>query len=747
MTDTPLLLHPAPRPDWLAARAEPIIDPELPIIDPHHHLWDRNGGYLLDDLLADLATGHNILSTVFLQCGYAHRADGPEAMRPVGETEFVAGVAAEAARRSCPTRVCEGIVGHADLLLGDAVAPVLEAHIAAAGGRFRGIRHITASSGFFDASVAPPPPGLMADPRFHAGFARLHGYGLGFDAWLYHPQIDELTALARMFPETSVVLDHVGGPLGVAPYAGKRHETFADWRAAMQRLAACPNVSVKLGGLAMLTTGFAFHESRPAAEFARSRGSVAPVPGDEHRAVRPAALHVRKQFSGGQGHVQLPRAVERLQARGRRLFGRREVRAVPRHGGAGVRAAPRVSSALSRSSGGFALRDRRADPVEIDWTPVVGDVRAISWAARDRRQGETMRTQIGLSLAVLFAGWSVAAAAQTPTLDQVVAGAAKEGHVTVWVQSPARPETHRALAAAFNARFKTDIKVDWVANPATTSNTRVIAEMAGGHVSVDVIGPGAAEEVQVAAKAGMVKPYPWTEVFGAAFPQIGKLESLIIPEFKGDALPYILISYGLAWNPTMVKDADLPTRMTDLADPKWRGKFGVNAFFITPLDVSSYAIGQPAALDLARKIIANEPVYGRGTPAVARAVVTGETPIGFTNSGAADASIRQHEPLKYRLFADVIPVSQLHVYVPEGAPDPNAARLFAAWLVTDGVKLADTFEPLSSPADPDNATIKMIAEQVQASGAKVASPKSVADLEAGQKLRDQITAMQTGQAK
>lgn len=358
-----------------------------------------------------------------------------------------------------------------------------------------------------------------------------------------------------------------------------------------------------------------------------------------------------------------------------------------------------------------------------------------------------MRTPIGLAIAILIGGLSAAVAADAPTMDQIVAGAAKEGHVTVWVQAPTRPESHRALAAAFNARFKTDIKVDWVANPATTSNTRVIAEMAGGKVSVDVIGPGAAEEVAVAAKAGMIKPFPWTQVFGTAFPQIGKLESLIIPEFKGDALPYIVIAYGLAWNPSMVTEAELPARMTDLLDPKWRGKFGVNAFFITPLDVASYAIGQPAALDLARKIIANEPVYGRGTPAVARAVVTGQTPIGFTNSSAADQSIRQHEPLKFRLFADVIPVSQLHVYVPEGAPDPNAARLFAAWLVTEGVKLADTFEPLSSPADPEAATVRMIAEQVQASGAKVGSPKSVVDLEAGQKLREQITAMQTGQAK
>ena len=358
-----------------------------------------------------------------------------------------------------------------------------------------------------------------------------------------------------------------------------------------------------------------------------------------------------------------------------------------------------------------------------------------------------MRTKLGLALALLLGGMSAAVAAEVPTLEQVVAGAKKEGHVAVWLQGPLRPETHRALATAFNARFGTDIKVDWVVTPATTANTRAIAEMAGGRVSVDVIGPGAAEEVTVAAKAGLVKPYPWTQVFGAAFPQVAKLEALAVPELRGDALPYYLIAYGLAWNPGMVKEADLPAKLTDLLDPKWRGRFGVNAFFLTPLDVASYAIGQPAALDIARGMIANGAVYQRGTPAVARAISTGEVPIGVTNSAAVDVAVRQHEPIKFRLFSDVIPASQLYAYVPDAAPDPNAARLFTAWLVSEGIKLADQFEPLSSPADPDSATVKLINAQVQASGARIGSPHSLADLEAGQALRDKITAMMTGQAK
>lgn len=257
----PVIRHPAPNPAWLARRTEPVIEPDMPIIDPHHHLWDRGGGYFLDELLADIQSGHNVVSTVFLQCVHGYRTDGPDAIKPVGETEFVAGLAREADARGTKARVCEGIVGHADLLLGDDVTPVLEAHIAAGEGRFRGIRHVTARNEAFRASIVPPPPaGIMADKAVRAAYARLGQFGLSFDAWLYHTQIDELADLARAFPDIPVILNHVGGPLGIGPFAGKRDEVFAAWRPAILRLAQCPNVSAKLGGLAMVVTGFEFHK-------------------------------------------------------------------------------------------------------------------------------------------------------------------------------------------------------------------------------------------------------------------------------------------------------------------------------------------------------------------------------------------------------------------------------------------------------------------------------------------------------
>jgi len=252
------------RQDWLDRWQEEILEPGLPIVDPHHHLWDRPGWrYLLDELLADLNSGHNVVATVFLQCRAMHRADGPEELRPVGETEFVNGVAAMSASGIYgPARVCAGIVGHADLGLGARVQDVLEAHLRAGGGRFRGIRHISAWDA--DASVMnpvnPPPPGLLGDPAFREGFARLAPLDLSFDAWLYHPQIHELTALARAFPTTRIVLNHVGGPVGIGVYAGRREEVFDRWASAIRALAACPNVYVKLGGLGMRVGGFDFHD-------------------------------------------------------------------------------------------------------------------------------------------------------------------------------------------------------------------------------------------------------------------------------------------------------------------------------------------------------------------------------------------------------------------------------------------------------------------------------------------------------
>jgi L-fuconolactonase len=251
------------RPDWLARGFEKALEPDLPIIDAHHHLWDRqNWRYLFDEYVADIAgSGHNITASVFMQCQAMYRADGPTPMRVVGETEFVNGVAAMSASGNYgPRRLCAGIVSHADLRLGDKVTPVLEAHVAAAPDRFRGIRHITVWHA--DQSLMNPlsagPPGLLSDSSFRAGFARLAPLGLVFDAWLFHPQIPELTDLARAFPQTTIVLDHLGGIVGIGTYKDRRDEVFDEWSHSIGDLAKCENVCVKLGGLGMRINGFGF---------------------------------------------------------------------------------------------------------------------------------------------------------------------------------------------------------------------------------------------------------------------------------------------------------------------------------------------------------------------------------------------------------------------------------------------------------------------------------------------------------
>jgi predicted TIM-barrel fold metal-dependent hydrolase len=244
---------------WLAKHSEAILEPQLPIVDPHHHLWDRGYRYLLDEFLADIASGHNVQATVFVQCDSMYRADGDPDFAPVGETEFVNGIAAMSASGNYgPARVCAGIVGFAELRLGDRVDTVLETHQRRAGERFRGIRgrSVWDADQSIKGSAKDFPPGLLLDSMFRQGYARLSKYGLTFDAWLFHPQIPELADLAGKFPETTVVLDHIGAPLGVGVYKGKRDEVFATWRTNLIELARRPNVVVKLGGLAMHLFGF-----------------------------------------------------------------------------------------------------------------------------------------------------------------------------------------------------------------------------------------------------------------------------------------------------------------------------------------------------------------------------------------------------------------------------------------------------------------------------------------------------------
>ncbi|MDP6688797.1 MAG: amidohydrolase family protein [Alphaproteobacteria bacterium] len=282
--------------EWLAQVVEETIDPELPICDPHHHLWEFKyervaHRYLLDEILEDLNSGHNVVSTVFIECGAMIRAHGPVPLRMVGETEFVNGIAAMSASGEYgKARVAAGIVGHADLCLGADVAGVLEAHLLAGGGRFRGIRHSCTWDAAPDVPNArcEPPQHLYQQENFRAGFAQLARHDMSFEGWCYHTQIAELTELAQAFPDTTIILDHFGGPLGIGPYEGKLEENFAQWQSDISDLARCENVVAKLGGINMELNGFGWHErDRP------------PSSEELMLATKPYYEHTIEQFGAG----------------------------------------------------------------------------------------------------------------------------------------------------------------------------------------------------------------------------------------------------------------------------------------------------------------------------------------------------------------------------------------------------------------------------------------------------------------
>jgi predicted TIM-barrel fold metal-dependent hydrolase len=247
----------AEREKWLNQTIEEPLDPSLPICDAHHHLWyGTENDYPVEAYLKDISGGHRIRKTVFIESWMMFNKEASPEMQPVGETEFIRNLPRLKQENDTTPEIAAGIVGFADLTSGNAVAPVLEAHIAAGRQRFRGIRHIAA----WDASPEVQsrrntPPSLLTNRKFREGFGTLRRYNLSFDAWLYHPQLNELIDLAREFPDTTIIVNHAGGPLGIGPYASRRGSVFREWKRYIAELSRCDNVSIKLGGLGMRISG------------------------------------------------------------------------------------------------------------------------------------------------------------------------------------------------------------------------------------------------------------------------------------------------------------------------------------------------------------------------------------------------------------------------------------------------------------------------------------------------------------
>ena len=256
--------------DWLKLIDEEVIRPEIPIIDPHHHLWPStfsansefvSNRYLLEDLWEDTERGHKIVKTVFVECGQGYYDDGPEEMKPVGETEFVVSVSKEASLDNSKAQI-GGIVSFADMMLGSSVKEVLEAHQEKGKGLFKGIRHAAGwdKSNQIRNSHTNPIEHIYLNNTFQKGVEELSNLNLTFDAWHYHNQITELTSLANNFPDLVIIHDHFGGPLGIGPYTNMREEIFHQWKEDISELSLCKNVFMKLGGLAMPINGWNWHK-------------------------------------------------------------------------------------------------------------------------------------------------------------------------------------------------------------------------------------------------------------------------------------------------------------------------------------------------------------------------------------------------------------------------------------------------------------------------------------------------------
>ncbi|MBZ6079075.1 ABC transporter substrate-binding protein [Microvirga puerhi] len=339
----------------------------------------------------------------------------------------------------------------------------------------------------------------------------------------------------------------------------------------------------------------------------------------------------------------------------------------------------------------------------------------------------------------------VSAQPTPPTFESVLEAAKKENGLVVRLSSPGRPQAIAALTEAFNKRFGLSVKPDWAPANAPATNTRVITEAGSGRGSIDIIGLGSAEDVSSMVSRNLVISYPWAEVFGKQLPGIQRAVDAVLPELRGQALPVLDAVYGLAWNPALIEESSLPKTTADLLDPKWQGKMAINSAFLNPLPSMAYVVGPEAMQDYASKLLRNKPVLEQGTPAVSRAISVGQVPFGVTTYHAALRTMQNGEPQKFRLFDDYVFVFEGYAYVPENAPNKNTARLFLAWLTTEGVAVANQHEALPLISDPTSDIAKLIAAQIARTQAKMATPTSLEQIKSTEQLRQTISKMISGQ--
>jgi iron(III) transport system substrate-binding protein len=378
--------------------------------------------------------------------------------------------------------------------------------------------------------------------------------------------------------------------------------------------------------------------------------------------------------------------------------------------------------------------------------PTAGD-RTEGTTDKSKNWEDDMRTILGAVALLASATCTlISASAQnssaTPDFQKVVDAAKAEGRLDIWIATPTLPRTQAALFDAFNKRFGLSIKYEWLPMHPTRSLPRLVTEGKEGRAPADVAGSFTYDDLLVLKNANLLKPYPWVEVFGKELPTIKEPSDRLIPETRGLGLTFFDQVFLLAWNKDQIKEADLPSKLTDLTEPKWKGRFVTNAVFGLPLDTISIVLGRDGTLALARKLLDNSPLLKNGSPAVSQAVTSGEAPIGISTYLESSTAAKHGEPQGYRLLDDYVPVMPLHVVVPEGAPHPNAARLFAAWLATEGVGIIGEMEATGRVTDPHSELAQMV--EKRAPTAQVVIAKNADQVQDILNIRRELNLMFTG---
>ncbi len=324
---------------------------------------------------------------------------------------------------------------------------------------------------------------------------------------------------------------------------------------------------------------------------------------------------------------------------------------------------------------------------------------------------------------------SVSMSAQAQSFESILEGAKKEGKLTIWLPAPAKDSTHRIVMEEFSKRFGLKTQWEWVPMHSRRTTSRLIVEAGAGRTSVDVLAAEPQEIIELAHK-GLLKPYPWVETFGKQLAGLPEPVERLFPEIRGTALAYYDNIYGFGWNTQFIGADKIPSTIAEIAEnPKpWVGKLLLNNSG-APLGILSLPMGREKAMDIGRKLLVARPVLKDGTPAVSRALTGGEAPLAVTSSIQAATASKLGEPQGFKLFTDYMPVTQINLMVPDSAPHPNTARLFAAWLVTEGAGTIERLESLGRATNPNSEVGKMVAKQLGATHAPLVVGQNLEDFE------------------